>query len=165
MNLTKTDSPPPSMADAPDIPDSVKTITVSSAFNIEFLRIQTMIRTKSLQDAIVDLFGKNILGIYWADQIQSDSILISGFGSMPFTAKQLCKIRENKNNDGISSIWLDSEMLDIINGLFLIAADAREFDAKTRGMHHIVDTFEHRKTIIVFSCNFSTKIIGSDNST
>ena len=50
---------------------------------------------------------------------------------MPFTADQLCKMREIKNN-GISSYGLDSEILHTINGLFLIAAEARDVDAKTK---------------------------------
>jgi len=48
LNLTESDSPPPSMVDGPVIPDSVNTITVSSAFNVELLRIKKMIRTKSI---------------------------------------------------------------------------------------------------------------------
>ena len=84
---------------------------------------------------------------------------------MPFTAAHLCKMREIKHNIGISSYWLDSEMLDLINGLFLIEAKAHEFDTKTERMAHIVDTFEHRKTIRVFSCNFPTRIVRSNAST
>ena len=60
---------------------------------------------------------------------------------------------------------MDREILDIFNGLFSLQQKHVISIKKIERMHHIVDTFQHRKSFRVFSCSFSTGIVGSKYST
>ena len=64
---------------------------------------------------------------------------------MSVTAKQLFQMREIKN-DEYGSYKLDSEVLDIIIGLFLIAAKANEFNPNNIGIRHIVNSMNIKKS-------------------
>ena len=137
----------------------VPSMTVTAALNDELLRIETIIRTKSLADAMYELFGKDTAGIYWADQIQPGECSLCHMFNIPMTADQLRKMRKIPDySPDYEFYWLDSEMLDIIIGLFLIAGRAENFSADVASIQNTVNCFQTMDKIRVFSCNFVTKI-------
>jgi len=63
--------------------------------------------------------------------------------NLPITAKQRCQKREIPDSPPNYQIyWADSEMLDIILGLFLIAVKSERFNADVIGIKHTVSCFQ-----------------------
>ena len=131
---------------------------VTSAFQKEVKRIETLIRTDSLLGALHDLFGHDsdtaTGGEYWANHIQAGSTPVLTLFTHDITANQLRRLIQVQpaGKEG-QDAWLDSELLDAILGLFLIAKGSNLTVGDSCLQHKVLT--HNNAPIRVFGCDFS----------
>ena len=144
---------------------AVPIMTVTSAFRDEVLRIENIIKTKTLRHALLDLFGEqNDNTEYWAAHIHPGRDELFRLFNRYICADQFRKMRNVPPAlDGTKDFMLDSDMIDIVHGISLIAKGAKlDFDAMK--LQHEVNTFDNTTKIRVFSCDFAKNIMTSSPS-
>jgi hypothetical protein len=138
----------------------ISTMTVTSAFQNEVLRIEAILNTQPLRDALLDLFGEqNCSTEYWADHIHPGTVPLFSLFQRELCADQFRKMRDIPfARDGTKDYMLDNNMMDIVHGISLIAKGAN-LDFDTYQIQHQVITFDDKSHIRVFSSDFAKKIM------
>jgi hypothetical protein len=125
-----------------------------------------MIKTTSLLRTIHTLFDPDAQtdGEFWASHIQAGSSPSLKLFTHNITANQLRQLIQvaPAGQEG-QEAWLDSELLDTIIGLFLIAKGSN-LTVDEACLHHTVST-HHDAQIRVFGCDFSKWICMHDITT
>jgi hypothetical protein len=153
--------PGPSVDLVPTMPVvPISTMTVTSAFQNEVLRIEAILNTQPLRDALLDLFGEqNCSTEYWADHIHPGTVPLFSLFQRELCADQFRKMRDIPSTlDGTKDYMLDNYMMDIVHGISLIAKGAK-LDFDTYQIQHEVSTFDNKSHIRVFSSDFAKKIM------
>uniref|UniRef100_A0A7S0QIJ3 ATP-dependent DNA helicase n=1 Tax=Cryptomonas curvata TaxID=233186 RepID=A0A7S0QIJ3_9CRYP len=132
------------------------TLLITSAFHKEIKRIDAILREDSLLSAIHALFDDDAQtgGEYWASHIHAGSTPAMRLCDNNITANQLRQlIQVRPAAEEGQDAWLNSELLDTVLSLFLIAKGSSLTVNEHRLQHKVLT--HNNVEIRVFGCDFS----------